>query len=61
MADGDGNSFVYHTMAQINPIPFLMMCRWMADEGGIYIMGMHNRNNPVLRAIPTGGTDNHGE
>ena len=57
LADGDADAdvFIYHTVAQTGLIPFLMMCRWMADDGSVYIMGMHNRDKPVLRTIPEDG------
>lgn len=55
LADGGDEFFVYHTMAQTGLIPFLMMCRWMADEEIVYIMGMYNRDKPVLRTIPEDG------
>jgi hypothetical protein len=45
-------------MAQTGLIPFLMMCRWMADEADVYVMGMHARNKPVLKTIPEAGGSN---
>jgi transcriptional regulator with XRE-family HTH domain len=58
LADGSSEFFIYHTMAQTGLIPFLMMCRWMADEADVYVMGMHARNKPVLKTIPEAGGGN---
>lgn len=51
--DNGGQTFcIYHTMSKTGLIPFLMMCRWLAAEDNVYVMGMYNRDKPMLQRMP---------
>lgn len=59
--DNGGEAFpIYHTMSKTGLIPFLMMCRWLAAEDSIYVMGMYNRDKPMLRQVPGKEEAGHG-
>ena len=50
--DGGQTLHIYHVMSRTGMIPFLMMCRWLAAEDSVYVMGMYNRDKPMLQQLP---------